>query len=236
MTPELTYTCISTRRPHAVDDMHNHVQPKDLCWMVRDQKDYRDYKAAGAVHIEVSGGLCESRNAGIDHAHEQNRWCVQLSDDLKKVELAISKKKTVEIELSAVVEQIVVAMVATGARLGGVAPTANPFYFNPNRPLQQRHFIVGDLIVVAPTDLRFDENLKLKEDYDYTLQHISTYGKVARLSIVLAHFRHRNNSGGAVDFRTEDREQEAIAYLKEKWGSAIRDNPRRPNEILLYVK
>jgi hypothetical protein len=44
---------------------------------------------------------------------------------------------------------------------------------------------------------------------------------------------HRANPGGAVAVRTPEVEQEAIAYLRGKWGDWIKDNPRRPNEILL---
>ena len=46
---------------------------------------------------------------------------------------------------------------------GGVAPTANAFYFNPNRPVKTAAFIVGDFIYVHPNPRFFDENLKLKE-------------------------------------------------------------------------
>jgi hypothetical protein len=35
------------------------------------------------------------------------------------------------------------------------------------------------------------------------------------------------------DIRNSEREQESIRILKKKWGDAIRDNPRRSNEILL---
>jgi hypothetical protein len=126
------------------------------------------------------------------------------------------------------------AMRVTGLHLAGVAPTSNPYFSDPNKRIVTHKFIVGDLIIVSPeTDLRFDENLKLKEDYDYTLQHLHRYGGAARVDSIMAMFKHRTNPGGAVAFRTAEREQEAISYLKAKWPGEIRDNPRRENEILM---
>ena len=77
--------------------------------------------------------------------------------------------------------------------------------------------------------------MTLKEDYDYTLQHIARFGGVVRSNDLLAEYKHYSNTGGAVDVRNSVNEQLNIAYLKSKWGDAIRDNPRRPNEILLSL-
>jgi len=122
------------------------------------------------------------------------------------------------------------------SNLVGVAPTANAFYYNPEKPYKTNAFIVGDMILVMPCDLRFDTNMLLKEDYDYTLKHITKYGRVIRADNILAEFAHRTNRGGAVSYRTATLEQVCIAYLKKKWGKKIRDNPRRPNEILMNLK
>lgn len=41
------------------------------------------------------------------------------------------------------------------------------------RPFTKHHFIVGDFIVVdSASPLRFDLNMRLKEDYDFTAQHL----------------------------------------------------------------
>jgi hypothetical protein len=193
------------------------------------------YAAASAV-VE-SGKLCESRNAALKAAAAEGLPCVQLSDDLRKLELATDPKHTSKLSFAQAVGLIRDACKIAKAHLGGVAPTANAFYFNPNRPVKTAAFIVGDFIYVHPNPRFFDENLKLKEDYDYTLQHLKWVGRVARVDNVLATFAHRSNPGGAVDYRISNAsaEQEAIAYLKKKWGMLIRDNPRRPNEILLNL-
>ena len=88
-------------------------------------------------------------------------------------------------------------------------------------------------MLTRDTALRFDKSMRLKEDYDYTLQHLAANGRVARLDWILPEYQHYTNEGGAVAYRSPDEEQKAIAHLKEKWGPVIADNPKRPNEILL---
>lgn len=227
---------ISKARPKNVPKMAELVG--DATWFVG-EGEADVYREAGAPAVVESGGLCRSRNAGFGRAFELGLPCVQLSDDLRKLQFAMrigNKTTGVDAGFEEAVSAILEACRTSGAKLGGVAPTSNAFYYNTNRPVHHQAFIVGDFVVGLPCELRWDERMKLKEDYDLTLAHIHTYGCVARCNFVLATFLHRNNPGGAVDFRTPEREQEAIEFLKNKWPGMIRDNPRRPNEILLVLK
>ena len=50
-----------------------------------------------------------------------------------------------------------------------------------SQEIQWRHQIIGNFIVVERCSTpRFDPELKLKEDYDFSCQHAHTYGKVLR--------------------------------------------------------
>lgn len=191
------------------------------------------YKLAGAKQVIESGGLVASRNQALNDAFIDGKHCVQVSDDLMKIERAISKQEKKEIRFDQALEALHNGLIETQARLAGAAPTPNPFYFDPQRPIRDHHFIVGDLILVAPTELRFDKKMVLKEDYDYTSQHIAEYGAVARCDFILASFKHRGNHGGAVARRTPAKEEEMIAYLKAKWGDRIKDHPKRKYEVVL---
>jgi len=196
----------------------------------------KDYLAAGATRVVESGALCRSRNAALDDGFDASLPVIELSDDMQRLDLAINSKKKQELSFSQAVSMMLRAMDDTGAMLAGVAPTSNAFFFHPEKPLHTAAFIVGDMIAVKPNNLRFEEAMTLKEDYDYTLQHLTQYGAVARVNAILASFVHRSNPGGACDYRTAQLEQENIAFLKRKWGSLIKDNKRRPNEILLNLK
>lgn len=228
---------ISAGRPQNVERMHGLVG-EDAWWYVR-REDYEAYIEAGAHVVATADGLCGARNAALEDAASRGLPCVQVSDDLKGLALAQSKSNSdiVPMTFREAVLLLQVALSRTpGARLAGCAPTANAFYATPGR-ISTRAFIVGDLFVALPdSPVRFDERLRLKEDYDFTLAHIEEHGAVARVDDLLATFQHRTNAGGAVAVRTETLEQESIALLKQKWGDLVRDNPRRPNEVKLHLR
>lgn len=191
-----------------------------------------DYRYAGASHVIEAGPLCVARNRALDDA--DGKHCLQLSDDLKRIGWANGKKAAdvTAVSLAEAATILTAAMDEHGAQLAGGAPTSNPFYSRPG--VHRAGFIVGDMCLIrAGCPLRFDEQLMLKEDYDYTLQHLSTYGVVARVDQLLPVFAHRTNPGGAVAVRTPQLEDETIAYLMAKWPRHLRPNPRRPHEILL---
>jgi len=228
------HAVISHLRPHNVPLM------TDLCgemtWLVG-KGEADSYRQNGAKEVIESGGLCESRNHALEMAFKQGAPCVQISDDLKKIELGLAgvegAKRKQLIPVTQAISLLLKRTQEIGFKCAGVAPTPNLFYFNPDRLISINSFIVGDLILVLPSSPRFDENLKLKEDYDFTLAHIQLYGGVVRANDLLATFLHRTNKGGAVAVRSAELEQQSIAYLKNKWPGKLRDNPRRPNEILL---
>lgn len=205
----------------------------DATWYVADRDDVAAYKGATAIE---AGPLCKARNAALNDAHSRSLPCIQLSDDLTKIErvFAVNKlNKTVSATFDFAVASMLSAADRAQAFLAGVAPTTNKLFFNPNRAITLTNFIVGDFILVRPSPLRFDEDMVLKEDYDFTLQHLKSYGRVARCNGIFAYFSHRKNEGGAVSYRTAAIEQDMIAHLKKKWGHHIRDNSKRPNEVIL---
>lgn len=229
---------ISKNRPLNVKKMQHCVGPAS--WYVG-KGEAKIYRAAGATQVVQGGGLCASRNRAIEDAFREGVPCVQVSDDLRDMGVAkpkVGSEKKTEYQAEKVSFRDVMMMMA-GERdekvfLQGVAPTANPFYFRGER-VKERAFIVGDMIVVYPTELRFDERFTLKEDYDYTLQHIERYGAVQRFDDVLFTFAHRTNVGGAVDARSESEELRNIELLKEKWPGKILPSTRGKTEIRLKL-
>ena len=217
----------------------NVAKMEDLCgpltWYVGDGEG-EAYRAEGASSVVESGGLCRSRNAILDDAFADGLPAVELSDDLKKIEVVHHAKEKRPATFEDAVGLMFDALETTGTKLCGVAPTSNAFFYNPKKPIHKFAFIVGDMLLVLPSKLRFDEQLRLKEDYDFTLQHIAKFGGVARQNQVLATFAHRTNKGGACDYRTSELEQETIAQLKAKWPGMIRDNKRGKDEILLALR
>lgn len=190
------------------------------------------YQKNGCKNVFETGTLMQSRNAALDMAFNENKICVQLSDDLKKVTTNknFGPKKQVDIDF-AINQLIKVFKKVDGVYLMGIPPTSNDFF--AKSLISKNTFCIGDMLFVKPNDLRFDTSLTLKEDYDYTLQHLSKYKNCFRYQKYLFEFEHYKNKGGAVDYRTEKEEQKNIMILRAKWGDKIRLNPKRKNEILI---
>lgn len=227
---------ISAGRPDAVARMAPHLATVDapVFWMVP-RRDADAYVEAGAEQVLMDpGSLVGARNLALSYAFADDHACVQISDDLKRIRCLeeCEPTRTGDISLGDVLWHLDGALDYTGyLKLAGCSPTDNLYFAKEG--VSTRKFIVGDLIMVRPTELRFDPNLRLKEDYDFTLQHWATYGGAVRCDYIAPSFSHYTNAGGAVASRTEQLEQETIAYLHAKWPGMLRDNPRRANEILL---
>jgi len=209
----------------------NPQQKKDYIFCVRNGEK-KLYEKNGCLQVFETGKLIESRNFALRHSFVQNKICVQLSDDLKKVTLNknFAKKEEVAIDF-AINDLINIFNKVASVYLMGIPPTSNDFF--AKNLLSKNTFCIGDLIFVKPCNLFFDELLTLKEDYDYTLQHLLKYGNTFRYQKYIFEFEHYKNKGGAVDYRTEKEEQKNIKYLFNKWGSKIKLNSKRKNEILI---
>lgn len=207
----------------------------DITWFVG-EGERTVYTEAGAKVVYEGGGLCASRNMSMDIGFKKCDTVLQLSDDMigmKRAVIVDGKPKSVPYSSIEAISYMVRCLSRVKAHLAGGAPTANAFYFSPNRPFSSHNFIVGDFSFIRKTDLRYDESMTLKEDYDYTMQHINLYGSVLRANGILPVFKHRTNAGGAVTVRTPEEEQKNIAILKCKWPGCFRDNKKRPNEVIM---
>jgi len=229
--------------------MHEHLQYQECTWYVGhgEKQQYREYNPNNQCYqIKESGKLIQSRNQAILDAFNQKKDCVLIDDDLIEIKFKILEHdQTADISLQTAITFIQNALyLQTQIHLAGIAPTPNLFYY-PNRPFDTDKFLISAMLYIRlPADYHehnntfpcFDKNMTLKEDYDYTLQHIQRYGGALRCNQILAKFKHYGNYGGVVDYRTPEEEQRNITYLKQKWGTTIiKDNKRRPNEILLRI-
>jgi hypothetical protein len=225
---------VSARRPRAVPAMAAQLGGVPATWYVA-AGEAAAYRAAGAQAVTEGGPLAASRNAALDDAFAAGLGCVQVSDDLRRLTWTGDGQARLALTFAGAIGKLARGLDVAGAKLAGASPTDNLYFYRT--PLSTRLFIVGDLVAVLPCPERYDPMLLVKEDYDYTLQHLAAYGRVARVNGVMAAFRHRSNAGGAVAYRTPALEEETIGYLRGKWGQdVVRPNPRRPGEVLLRWK
>lgn len=181
-------------------------------------------------HNTIGGGLVDSRNLALEMAFEAGLNCVQISDDLVNIKQVVRGKHGKKVSLMQAVAALQHVAENTTANLVGIPPTHNPLYCN--KKYATNCFIIGDAFLAKPSRPRFDTNLMLKEDYDYTAQHLADKGTV-RMQTMTWQFRHYRNAGGAVAYRNEAKEAETVRYLMNKWPDTFRVNSKRKNEIIL---
>jgi len=229
---EYIITCISHRRADNVDKIIETTGTTNIVFVVNDQQDYEQYKKKG-VKCLIGGSLTKNRNKALEYCFNQNKICIQIDDDLKKISINnFTGKRTGE--TTNVLNSINILMPAflnSNCLYAGAPPTDNPFF--AIEPTRENILITAPFTMTKPSSIRYDENLMLKEDYDYTLQHIKNGSGCIRFAQFLFSFQSSTNQGGVVDYRTLELEQKTIKQLQNKWGECIRLNPKRENEILL---
>jgi hypothetical protein len=206
-------------------------------WYVgSDPEEIQAYQYTGAASVIGSGALCRSRNAALEDAFSRGLVCVQVSDDMARCchLKAKNSEKLVRptMPFTSAVNMVWDELEHSPYYLGGGAPNDFIAWDYYNKPVVNAAFILGDFMVIKPNPLRFDETLPLKEDYDYTCQHLKAYGGVVRCNRVMVDFEHRSKLGGVFNARDAGTELQAIQRLKEKWGDWIKPNPRSQYEVL----
>lgn len=225
---------ISHQRPLNVPKIQAHTCGSEVWFVGKGEGNL--YRAAGATNVIESGKLCESRNAALRYAWERNEPCVQLSDDFAGVSKIGTDKRIQKLRLFEALDILLEELENTPFKLAGVPPTANPMNFHPEKLYCTNRFIIGDFFIAKPCDVFFDENMSLKEDYAYTMEHYIKYGGALRVEYLLATFQHRTNHGGAVEARTSQKEQEMIEYLVKKYPNAVTRRKTKPNEVYLKAE
>ncbi len=228
-------TCISHRRSHNVKTVFETTGTEDIVFVVNDQKDVDHYKEAGALDVITGGSLVGNRNKALNYCFKRNKICVQIDDDLLTVAVNdFTGKRTKQyVTVKQAIDDLIQEFIKSDYKFAGAPPTGNPFF--ATKLTQENILITAPFTLTKPNSIRFDKNIKLKEDYDYTLQHIKQGGCI-RYHKYLFNFKRYGNEGGAVSYRTNKLEQQSIQYLQQKWGECIKLNPKRENEILLNKK
>lgn len=224
-------------------------------WYV-DAESLEDYKALGLKAL-VGGKLTPSRNKALDDAAARKKICVQMSDDIaaweyRHGERASNKTDDAMNKAHALAQRFIVTPVAAARfivakmraspdkpKLGGVYMLGSCARTFAGPEFVDHHFILGDFFVVDKgSSVRFDENMKLKEDYDFTCAHLKAHGSVLRCNRMTLTVKHYSNCGGAVATRDSKgvEEQRNIAILKSKWPGCFHKHPKRKNEVVLRWK
>lgn len=119
------------------------------------------------------------------------------------------------------IEQLSIVLTDSPYRLLGINIVSDKGSYREYTPISTKTYISGSFMIFDNNELRFDEQLPLKEDYDFTIQNCNTYRGVIRMNQYSLVKDDHANIGGCADYRNMIREKEQLQMLIKKWGSRI---------------
>lgn len=203
-------------------------------------EEYEDYLEFNPRHKEnivkckqgVQGNLCRVRNYILDEEFKAGADIVLLmDDDLRAIEhyemsedgqYGYEKVKLKEKELLDFVYRYSVLCEDWGFKFWGINCNSDAKAYSHCSPFSTVSYIGGPFqCFLKGNELRYDERLPLKEDYDMTLQNMNKYRGALRVNKYHYVCRQSEQKGGCAMYRNMEREKEQFELLRQKWGSKI---------------
>ena len=108
-----------------------------------------------------------------------------------------------------------------GFKLWGVNLNPDPLNYRQYSPFSTNSVILGPFSCHLKNDIRYDEKLPLKEDYDIALQHLNENRGILRINKFYYICKQSKQSGGCATYRNYSKEMEQLKLLQKKWGENI---------------
>jgi len=209
----------SYRRPDSVTTQK--YLPR--CTYVVAQSEKRAYVKNGhrviAVPNTVQGNVSRVRNWILDHFDP----VLILDDDIRRFG-RWSEQQNIKLDTDDAMEFIEQAFNLAkqmGAKMWGMNLLPDKGAYREYTPFAFRSVVLGPVQGFTGLDLRYDELLPLKEDYDLSLQVLNKYRRTLRFNMMHYVCSQHTNTGGCASYRTMDRERKQFHELQKKWGSDI---------------
>ena len=193
------------------------------CTYVVAQSEKRAYERAGrrviAVPNNVQGNVCRVRNYILEHFNP----VLILDDDIRRFG-RWSQQKNLKLDTDEAMEFIEHAFNLARelkAKMWGMNLLPDKGAYREYTPFAFRSVVLGPVQGFTGLDLRYDETLPLKEDYDLSLQVLNKYRRTLRFNMYHYVCGQHTNVGGCATYRTMDRKRKQFLLLQKKWGSDI---------------
>lgn len=177
----------------------------------------------------IQGNVSRIRNYILDEEFKRGMDAVVLMDDdvdgifsfEPSETFGYVKKRLEEKDLMYWLEINSLLCIELGYKLWGVNLNKDPRSYQHNQPISFSSIILGPFSCHIKNDIRYDEKIPLKEDYDLALQHLNKYRGILRLNKYHYDCKQSVNVGGCANMRNLEREKEQFSLLQKKWGSKI---------------
>ena len=201
---------------------------------------YHYIKNVVGIPNEIQG-ITNTRNWILKNTNE--KWVVFLDDDAKNVgytELGRTQAKKIEIKDEGFwAEEFLKAFDLTeqlGFKMWGVKTEAAPRSVYPYKPILTKTYLTASCMgMINDGEFYFDENFKVKEDYEICLRHIVKYGGILGIRYLHWENEHWVTEGGCKDYRTIEIEKKAINDLVKMYPGMIRSAKRKANTFTIQL-
>lgn len=187
---------------------------------------------------EVQGNISRVRNWILEQ-YLPHYDCVILMDDDISYMGRWNKRDRLKFapeELMEFCEMHSIICKDAGLKLWGVNLAAtDKGWYSEHSPFGFNHVILGPFMAhMQGTEIRYDETIPLKEDYDMSLMHLWKYRGVLRVNYGFYHAKHGKQPGGCAGIRNIEAERKQFMLLQEKWGSDVVQRDTRSNKDFDY--
>ena len=175
------------------------------------------------VPNEAQGNLCKIRNYILDNFFDDADCLILLDDDCKGISRWQDQKniKMSKDDLLEFAEQMTILCNDFGFKFWGLNCVSDKGAYREHTPFGTLQYIGGPFQAHLKNEIRYDEKLPLKEDYDITLQHIKKYKGCLRVNFANYDVKQAEQVGGCATYRNKKNETEHFELLQKKWGNKI---------------
>lgn len=204
-----------------------------------DPTDEEAYKGFGVDYVVlpegVQGNFCRVRNYVLDYEFGNGAdGVVFFDDDISYIGLMEPKGesekgyrnvKLEQDELWQFIEDSFQLCSDLGLYMWGVNCSNEPNAYMRNTPFSLSTYIASPFVGFITNEIRYDEDLFLKEDYDMTMQHMHRFGGALRMNMAFTicaqACKGNGDVGGCSTSRNMMEERRQFDELQRKWGSDI---------------
>lgn len=189
------------------------------------EEEEEEYREIGVDLLVIprgrTGSAARARNYAIDNV--EHDYIVLCDDDIKALRWRhIDKSIPMSPEwLDHHINTSYQLIEDLGVNMWGVNCTDDPMAYRISKPFSFNRVCLAPFQGFKRTELRWDEVLYLKDDYDWFLQHMNRDGRVVRSNFIHHLCDHQKLDGGCQRYRTSWKEEEQGKLFMKKWGSKI---------------
>lgn len=177
---------------------------------------------------EAQGNLCRIKNWIFENLMGDNDAVVMLDDDCRglfwwRVHEEGAEKVLMDMEdLQEFCESSALMCEEWGFKFWGVNCIGDKGAYREYTPFSTLNYIGGPFhCILKGNECRYDEELSLRDDYDFTLQNIFKYRGCLRMNMVTYDAKQSEQEGGCAGYRNVEEEKRQFYLLQKKWGSSV---------------